>query len=87
MIDRLFAWLSDRLGITDNRKQSEWQYRQLEEKLQEIQSQLNAIQIDKLKVYVQKQADKPKIADLMRVMVMDLDTEQLAALEDFKDEK
>ena len=45
---------------------------------EQIQSQLNAMQVDKLKVYVQDKA-KP--------VAMDYESSQQAALDEFKDEK
>ena len=77
MVERIFAWLRSELGIIDFIDHYEWQFRQLEQKLIEIQSQLNAMQVDKLKVYVQDNA-KP--------VAMDYESSQQAALDEFKDE-
>ena len=78
MLAKFFDWLNRKLEMTAHRQQSEWQFRQLEQKLVEIQSQLNAMQVDKLKVYVQDKA-KP--------VAMDYESSQQAALDEFKDEK
>lgn len=74
---KVFTYLSVRLGIEGLRCETEWHYRQLEKKLLEIQEQLNAMQVDKLKVYVN---EKPKI-----MMQMDYESSQVAALEEFKE--
>lgn len=74
---KVFTYLSVRLGIEGLRCETEWHYRQLEKKLLEIQEQLNAMQLDKLKVYVN---EKPKIP-----MQMDYESSQVAALEEFKE--
>ena len=78
MLAKLFDWLNRKLEMTAHRQQSEWQFRSLEQKLIEIQSQLNAMQVDKLEVYVQDKA-KP--------VAMDYESSQQAALDEFKDEK
>jgi hypothetical protein len=75
---KVFIFLSVRLGIEGGRQETEWHYRQLEAKLLEIQEQINAMQVDRLKVYVN---EKPKI-----MMQMDYESSQVAALEEFKEQ-
>lgn len=77
MLAKFFDWLNRKLEMTAHRQQSEWQFRSLEKKLIEIQTQLNAMQVDKLKVYVQTKA-KPT--------PMDYESSQQAALDEFKEQ-
>lgn len=79
VFDVVFTWLSVHLGIEGIRQASNWQYRQLEAKLVEIQSQLNAMQVDKLKVFVREQKDKPK------PVAVDFETSQVLTMEEFKE--
>lgn len=77
MIKAIFAWIGVQLGIAHLATIAEFYHRQLEEKLIELQDQLNAIQKDKLKFYV----DKPK----PRAAAMDYEASQRATLEEFKE--
>jgi hypothetical protein len=83
MLARLFAWLADKLGITecitDARLQSEWQYRQLEEKLIEIQAQLSAMQVDKQRAKPQEKHKAPTLHDY--------EASQRAVLDEFKEQQ
>jgi hypothetical protein len=78
LFNGIFQWLRMMLGIDRNLAESKFQFRVLEEKINWLQNSLNAMQVDKLKVYVQDKA-KP--------VAMDYESSQQAALDEFKDEK
>ena len=80
LTSKLFAWLRKWLGIEIVRQEMEWHSRSIEEKLIEIQSQLNAMQVDKLKVYVREQKDKPK------PVAVDYEASQQQTLKEFEGE-
>jgi hypothetical protein len=74
----VFVWLSDMLGIETARKQSEWQFRELEGKLTEIQARLSAMQVDKPRAKAQEKHKAPTIHDY--------EASQRATLEEFKEQ-
>lgn len=78
MRETIAAWLRELLGLETDRKQSEWQFRQLEERCIRLESMLDAIQMNKLKFY----ADKGPA----RMPVIDFETSQKMALEEFKEQ-
>jgi hypothetical protein len=78
-VSRFFAWLSEQLGITDARKQSEWQFRQLEEKLAEIKLQT----IPKISI----PPGNKKIAAVRQApTIHDYESSQRAVLDEFKEQ-
>jgi hypothetical protein len=81
--NRLFTWLSVMLGIENMRQELHGVHARLAAQVYEVHSMLESVQKDKLKFYVDKQ--KPDAKKLMQVM--DYETSQIAALDEFKDEK
>jgi len=84
MLARLFTWLSVMLGIESLRQELHGVHARLAAQIQELQSQRSQRhytdeQVENLKRHT------PKTADLFKVM--DYETSQIAALDEFKDAK